>query len=175
MATRRIRRLVIDADVARSAGESVHPISSDCRAVLDTVRDCGHKLVMTNQIAQEWRKHRSAYTRKWQTLMYARKLIDVLVVDEDTLLRASIENSAITAAQWRAVEKDMHLVEAAIATDKLVVSKDEQARTPLKVAASDVAALKRIIWVNPTKPEETPVRWLEQGAKAERSRQLRTG
>ena len=55
MAKQRPRRLVIDADVAHSAGESEHPISSACRKFLDTVLSVGHHVVMSEAIQEEWR------------------------------------------------------------------------------------------------------------------------
>ena len=57
MAKGRVRRLVIDADVLHSAGESVHPISSACREFLETVFDVGHYVVITDAIQEEWRRH----------------------------------------------------------------------------------------------------------------------
>ena len=41
------RRLVIDADVARSAGETEHPVSSACGKFLSTTTELGHRVVMT--------------------------------------------------------------------------------------------------------------------------------
>ena len=41
------RRLVIDAKVARSAGETEHRVSSACWEFLDTTTLFGHRVVMT--------------------------------------------------------------------------------------------------------------------------------
>ena len=41
------RRLVIDATVAHSAGETEHPVSSACRKFLSTTTELGHRVVMT--------------------------------------------------------------------------------------------------------------------------------
>ena len=43
MANQGSRRLVIDADVVHSAGETEHPVSSACRRFLETVLDVGHQ------------------------------------------------------------------------------------------------------------------------------------
>ena len=53
------RRLVIDADVARSAGETEHPVSSACGKFLSTTTELGHRVVVTGEIRREWRKHAS--------------------------------------------------------------------------------------------------------------------
>ena len=70
------RRLVIDADVARSAGETKHPVSSACRQFLDAVTECRHRVVMTPEIQEEWRRHASRYTYRWLRRMFARRLVD---------------------------------------------------------------------------------------------------
>jgi hypothetical protein len=50
------------------------------------------------------------------------------------------------------------------------------ARSLFARACGHVAELERIVWVNPERPEETPMLWLERGAKPEAKRTLaRTG
>lgn len=61
------RRLVIDANVVRAAGETEHTVSSACRKFLDAVARFEHRVVMTTEIQQEWRDHASRYARKWLT------------------------------------------------------------------------------------------------------------
>ena len=64
------------------------------------------------------------------------------------------------------VAKDVHLIEAAFATDQLVTSKDESARGGVFKDASDgVVELKQIVWVNPTCDNEEPIEWLRNGAQ----------
>jgi hypothetical protein len=70
------------------------------------------------------------------------------------------------------MRKDYHLLEAALATDRNVVSLDEIVRALFDNAAVSVAALKNIVWVNPDKPEEEAIVWLEKNAKRERKRML---
>ena len=66
-----------------------------------------------------------------------------------------------------ALRKDFHLIEAAIAHDRTVVSLDELVRRLFKAAALSVAAIKRVVWVNPVNAAEQPLVWLRNGAKAE--------
>ncbi len=40
-------------------------------------------------------------------------------------------------------------------------------------ASEEVGALKRLVWINPTREEEHAKDWLSKGAKLERSRQFR--
>lgn len=171
MAKMQPRQLVIDADVARSAGESIHPISSACRRFLGTMLEVRHHVVMTDTIRKEWRHHKSIYSRKWRKQMHARKLVNRIEVDEDETLRERI-GAALHLDHREAAEKDAHLIEAAIATDRLVTSRDEKARSLFGCASVAVGQLRQIVWVNPTKAEEKPIDWLRNGARAEAHRQL---
>lgn len=169
MAKLRPRRLVIDADVARSASESKHPISSTCRKFLETMLEVGHHVVMADEIKKEWRRHISKYSRRWRRQMYGRRLVTQIKVDEDETLRGRID-TAVHLDQR--VAKDVHLIEAAIATDRLITSRDETARKAFGNASANVGELKQIVWVNPTQDDEKPIDWLREGAKTEAHRQL---
>lgn len=171
MANQGSRRLVIDADVVHSAGETEHPISSACRKFLETVLDARHRVVMTDAILEEWRHHMSRYSRRWRRRMYGRRLVIQIEVNEDETLRGRID-AAVHRDQKVIVAKDVHLMEAAIATDRLVTSRDESVRGVFKGASDQVSDLKQIVWVNPTRDEETPIDWLRNGAKAEAHRML---
>ncbi len=171
MTQQRLRRLVIDADVAHSAGESEHPISSACRRFLETVLRVGHYVVMTEAIQEEWRRHISKYSKRWRRRMYGRKLVIRIEVDEDETLRGRID-AAVHWDQKAIVAKDVHLIEAAIATDRLVTSRDKEAREAFGNASDNVGELRQIVWVNPTQADEKPIDWLRNGAKTEAHRQL---
>ena len=69
------RRLVIDADVARSAGETEYAVSSACRQFLDAVTEYRHRVVITPELQNEWREHASRYPNRWLRRMYARRLV----------------------------------------------------------------------------------------------------
>ena len=63
-----------------------------------------------------------------------KKIVDIQDVDNEEI-RHQVQMS-------NAVLKDLHLIEAALATDRIVVSLDERARRELAVDAS-----KDIVWV----------------------------
>ena len=52
------------------------------------------------------------------------------------------------------------------------VSLDELVRRLFKAAALGVAAIKKVVWVNPVNSAEQPLVWLRSGAKAENVRML---
>ena len=103
--------------------------------------------------------------------MNARKRFHRSDIGPDETLRNRIAAS-VAAQQGIDAAKDVHLLEAAIATDKLVSSRDEKARSAFRDASVRVQELKQIVWVNPTRCEESPVRWLSDGAQAEPHRML---
>lgn len=171
MAKQRPRRLVIDADIVNSASESKYPISSTCRKFLDTVLAVGHHVVMTKAIREEWHRHMSRYSRRWRRQMWARKRVVKIIDERNEILRGRIDAS-VSQDQQAMVAKDVHLVEAALATDQLITSRDERVRSALRTASNNVGELKRIVWVNPTRGDEKPIDWLRDGAKTEEHRLL---
>lgn len=90
-------------------------------------------------------------------------------------MRREIERVAATnPGEIEILRKDFHLIEAAIATDRTVVSLDEAVKRLFRTAAlSSVTAIEKIVWVNPTNTAEDSVAWLQKGAKPENTRMLR--
>ena len=94
-------------------------------------------------------------------------------VPQSEKMRRRIESAAATKKrEVDALLKDFHLIAAAIASDRTVVSLDEIVRRLFKAAAESVEAIRKVVWVNPVKPAEDAVQWLRSGAKAEAARML---
>jgi hypothetical protein len=172
--TQRSKCLVIDTDIASSAGgeNAQAQRSKQCRDVLMAVRDASHKVVVTEMISEEWRKHQSNFTRTWLRSMYAKRKVcqvDVLVNDE---LRHKVEQSVVEDKKREAMLKDIHLIEAALATDKTIISMDETVRLYFCEMLRKIAVLKHIVWVNPSKDDELCIEWLHDGAESAKERML---
>jgi hypothetical protein len=72
------RRIVVDASVARSAGETSHPDSTLCREFLLAMLKICHRVVLTPEIEREWRQHASRFSMRWlATMRSRRKAVDV--------------------------------------------------------------------------------------------------
>jgi hypothetical protein len=71
-----------------------------------------------------------------------------------------------------AMIKDLPFILAAKATDGRLVSLDEAARALFMGASVRMGELRNIAWLNPSKPEERIVDWLERDAPLEESRTL---
>jgi len=170
------KRLVIDASVARSAGgeEATYPTSVHCRDFLIAVLDICHKFVMTPDITEEWNKHQSDFARKWRSRMVAKRKFEFLDIPVNEELWEKIDKIAGSDRQRAEMFKDLRLIEAAMATDKTVISLDDNtARKFFGRAAVQVDELKDIVWVNPAKIEqEKPIEWLREGAKPASDRLL---
>jgi hypothetical protein len=158
------RRIVIDASVARAAGETEHPISQRCRLFLLDVLTIGHRVVMSEDIIREWNKHASRYSIKWLRSMRSHGKVIKVTPDASDLFER------ILAADWSvkdiaAMEKDMLLPLAALAADRLVASGDNRVRDRFAMAASGVGELGGITWVNPATAADHCGPWLHAGAR----------
>jgi hypothetical protein len=168
------KSLVIDASVASAATERITPdrTPKNCCDFLKTVLDCHHRLVMTPDLKTEWDRRQSAFSRKWRSSMIARKRLDYHNIGANESLRERIDAIAETDKDRKAMGKDYILIEAAIAADKIVISRDEKARNPFQKSAINIRELQNIAWVNPDKPEEDPIEWLKSGANLNSKRLL---
>ena len=175
MRVRNSKRLVIDADVAQASGSetATHPRAEHCRDFLSSVLSLSYRLVMTETINNEWKNHQSRFARRWRVSMDARKKIDRINPPADEELQNKVTNTASVENEVEAMQKDFHLLHAALATDQTVISLDETIRGLFKRASQQVGEIRNIIWVNPDRTaEEQPIVWLQNGAPPEAHRHL---
>lgn len=166
--------IVIDADIAHAAGgeDAAHLTSQRCRDTLKTVRVAGHNLTMTPEIIREWNDHQSGFARLWRVQMESEDRICSPNVVTDIALLNKIEHTAADAGVLRALRKDFHLIEAALATNKTVISLEHRARLHFRNACHAVEEICTVVWVNPNILEEDCLTWLTNGAEPEEQRQL---
>ena len=174
MRARDSKRLVIDADVARASGSetATHPRAEHCRDFLSAILSLSYRIVMTEKISNEWKNHRSRFARRWRVSMDARKKIDRINPPEYAELRDKVTNTASDEDEIEVMQKDFHLLQAALATDHTIVSLDETVRGLFAHASQQVGEIRNIIWVNPDRSAEEPITWLQNGAPPEGHRQL---
>jgi hypothetical protein len=157
------RNLVIDASVARASGgkDATHQTSIVTRNLLQSVLTICHKAVMTPAIRDEWNQHQSNFARKWRRSMVARGKLVAVNVGERRDIREQVEAENITPEQKNAMLKDCHLIEAAISTDKRIISLDDTARNLFVGLSEGIADMQDILWVNPVSDTEKVMTWLE--------------
>lgn len=168
------KRLVIDTSVTSAAGgeKATHPTPKQCRECLLAVRKNGHFFVISDEIWEEWKRHRSTFASEWLTSMRARKLIYRIGDATDVDLRAKIARHSENDETKEEMLKDTHLLEAALATDKLIISLNEVDRKSFQAVAHKIGEIRALIWVNPVIDDEQCPIWLQNGCPAEKHRLL---
>lgn len=168
------KSLVIDSDVASSASETSNPRSINCRQALDKILELQYGLVLTADLQEEWGRHRSRYFRRWLTKMFGSKLQvplkDDIVINQK--LRANLSSNAKSESDAEAMLKDVHLLEAALASDETILSMNSSDRDRFKAICEQIALIQNIIWVNPNEPAEKCSDWLDNGAPDDDFRKL---
>lgn len=169
-------RIVIDADVACAA----NPRQPDqrcilCADALEALLRVRHSIAMTSSLLAEWNAHASRFAAVWLQSMYARRRV-VKLIDDDILdesLRTRVVSAVTTGLAEAEIRKDMHLIEAARATDERVISSDRKAQRAFVSAAITVNELASVMWTDPAEEGEQCADWLSQGAPPEQRRRLR--
>ena len=147
MKTKRSRLLVIDASVARSAGETEHPVSSCCRDTLLSIQDICHRIIMTEAIREEWIRHQSRFTRKWFRSMVAKKKVQRSAGTHLNLVGEVLKG--LSAGEQEGLQKDICLVEGACDGDGIVVTRDDQVVKIWQKCQGQFRLAKPITWINP--------------------------
>jgi len=148
------RRFVIDASVASAAGFTMHDESRRCREFFQAVLRISYHAVMTPSLRAEWKLHRSLFAARWLAEMTSKRKVEDIADLPNELLRRQ-------APARRSVQKDLYLVEAALNTDRIVISLDELARGELALAAA-----AEVMWVNPVAQGGHVTYWLNKGAES---------
>ena len=176
MRARDLKRLVVNASVARAAGGkgATASVSVNCTEFLETFQEeSPHHVVMTLELSEEWNKHQSNFSARWLKSMIARKRFVYVNPPQNSTLSDKIERTVTRERDLEALQKDFHLLQAALATDQTVISLDETVRGLFKQASQQVGEIRGIIWVNPDRTaDEQPITWLQNGAPPEPHRQL---
>ena len=167
-------KIVVDASVARSSGDwnALPPSATACRDALLAILKYRLMAVMSPTLEREWDRHQSNFATRWRVQMTIKGL--VLKVPDGTHRRLStaLAASGLSAARKKVAQKDFHLVSAALATEKTILSNDDEARDIFAIAATEIEEFKKLVWVNPSNAHENCTHWLTQGAKPEKQRYL---
>ncbi len=171
-------RLVVDANVARSANEQGLENAAAAvvsRRTLEAVRGAGHRIAMGDRLLVEWQKHESKFAKTWRVEMERRgkivRLDDAPAPHWDTCFSQLVADQSFEAQNiWSKVKKDLHLAQAATETDKRIVSGDNNMRGHLSNHGQSADNLMEIIWVNPQ--EAGSVDWISAGCPDEERRKL---
>jgi len=141
--------LVVDACVARAAGESNHPVSSACRTALNDMLCICHRMAMTPELQAEWNRHAGKYALKWRSAMTSRK--KVVPVKPAALAKSDASGLGLAAKDQAAVDKDLHLVTAACSGDGIILTHDSTFESLWGRCWGAFQPPRTIHWVNPVR------------------------
>jgi hypothetical protein len=162
-------RLVIDASVVRQ----IDNINVKLRVLdfLEAVLNLHYEVVTSNEVQAEWLSIDSQFM-DWYLTMISQRRFQFLNNTRRPDLRAGIKAHAATPGEAITMLEDIHLLEAALASDLRVISRDEEVRALFQQVCLHIAELANIVWVNPGKSTESAKAWLENGAPRELHRTL---
>lgn len=144
--------LIIDADIARSSGTTEHPVSSGSRAILDSVKNNKHKIVMCPLLFAEWKKHNSVFAKRWLSSMIAKKQVQFVKPNSNT--KEHIEEHILDEKIKAISIKDAHLIDAALHGDKIIASNDDNARNAFIIISGNYKCINEIVWFNAIKDRD---------------------
>jgi len=165
-------RLVIDANIAQSAGSSDVPISLYSRECLNAVRGCEHVAVFSPQLLHEWREHASQISRQWWRSMAARRRIDYTEGSEFALHLDRACACLEQGSSKDALRKDFHLIQSALATDKTILSNEKNLPMFVAVACRTVVELSTLHYGNPAEEGDKCIDWIKGGADKDADRRI---
>lgn len=156
---------MVDASVARAAGgtEAKAQVARACRDALHAMRDAGLGLYLSPQIRGEWDTHMSRFARTWLLSMTARKRVERGTPPPHAAIRRALRRKQRDGSTLAAVEKDLPLIDAALASERRVLSLDDRAQRQFAALARTVRALREVHWAGPH--QDGCVEWIRGGAQ----------
>lgn len=159
--------VIVDTSIARACGIG-NPPAPQCMDALDAFLARASlkgdlRVGISNNLRIEWNRHASDYAVRWLSRMIAKKLhkvCDAVWVGERSLLEAA--ERQLSAAKYKEVLKDTHVVSMAMGSSQRVISLDVAQRRLLLELKDALPALKALHWAVPT-VHPTP-QWLGAGA-----------
>lgn len=145
----RSRNIVVDTTVVCSAGRTAHPVSRACREALEAIKQICHHVVLTPEIREEWREHQGRYFSDWIVSMYSRKKVARLDSVKSRELRRAIDRSSMSPTDQEIVEKDALIINAALASDRIIVTQDGELTRAMARYPRLESISVRITWINP--------------------------
>jgi hypothetical protein len=163
--------LIVDASIMRAAGgeAAMDPVGTHARDALKTILRICHRVCLTPDISEEWKGHQSRFARGWLTQMYARRKV---VACEPPSCQHLVEDirsfHLITVADIAAVEKDIHLIAAALTTPHYaILSRDNRVAAAIRKVCADTKtvtskAIATMLWINPIADHDSLQAWLSE-------------
>ena len=168
--------LVVDASVMRAAGgvEATDPVPARARNTLMAILAICHRVCLTPDISEEWKRHQSRFAGRWLTQMYARRKVVACEAPSCQHLVDDIRSFHLTTeGDIVAVEKDIHLFAAALTTShRTILSWDKRVATVIRKVCADTKtvtskAIASMLWIDPIADHETLRAWLSEAGPSQ--------
>ena len=130
-----------------------------------------HKIIMTKELKNQWDMVNSMVANQFLSAMASRQRIERLNFIKNNI-RNEFQNLNCPQNIRVPLERDIHLIEAALDTDKVVISKDKKARLNFCIISDDLEDIKGIMWADPTMIEENAIIWLKNGMPKDKNKNL---
>jgi hypothetical protein len=166
------KRLVIDANIAHSAGAGEVPSSRYSRISLETVLQGDYVVVFNRSLRQEWKDHSSKFATIWWRSMFAQKRIEDAEGEEFAhhLGRAC---SCLEHDRWKGdLAKDFHLVQSALASGHTILSLEKNFPAYVTAACRSVKELASLYYANPAAEGDVCILWIKNGAEKDADRRI---
>jgi hypothetical protein len=169
MSSRNRKKLVIDANLALGSSDPMfNPLSVIAgdvnRRCLDAIWEEGHIAVFNKRLRREWRDHLSDSARKWLRSMNMKgRTIDEEGEDFSELLDPACGCQAVDRHKAD-LEKDFHLVQSALATEQIIISRETNFPAFIAKACSAVRELASLYYANPIEKDDACRLWIKAGA-----------
>jgi hypothetical protein len=108
---------------------------------------------------------RVRFLKDWMLAMQRRGKLLRPLVKHDKLLRSKINRLGLPGDSRQEIEEDFHLVEAALAHDRIVVSRDDSVHEILRSITGNCVEIRKVVWCNPVTVGEDGLHWLQSGAR----------
>jgi hypothetical protein len=160
----------------RAAGgeAAIDPVPAHARDSLKAILNICHRVCLSNDLSEEWKRHQSKFARLWLTQMYARrKVVACEPPSCDHLVEDIRSFRSTTQADIAAVEKDIHLVAAALTSpDLTILSWDNRVAVALRKVCVDTRTvtsktIASMLWINPIGDYEPLQAWLSETGSAQ--------
>lgn len=173
MTSKNGKRLVIDANIAHSAGAGEVPASRYSRSSLEAVLDGNHVAVLNQSLREELKDHHSSkFFRIWWRSMAARRRFED-AEGEEYAIHLDRACSCLEHERWREdLAKDFHLVRSALATDQTIISNEKNLPNYLSIACQNVRMLSTLYYANPASEGDACTFWIKTGAEKDAGRRI---
>jgi hypothetical protein len=116
----------------------------------------------------------SRFSSEWFAAIESRKKVERLAAQQDVKLRQKLGSLGLGPRQREEAANDAHLLEAALAADRIVCSLEKVAPDQFRLLAKVYGPVRTITWVNPGVDLIAVSEWLTKGAPAASHWQLRS-